>query len=327
METRELGKSKVKISPIVLGTWAIGGDMWGGTNEADSIAAIQAAIDHGITTIDTAPGYGFGLSEEIVGKAIKGRRNKVVIATKCGIRWKGDEKGIVEQPVNVYKNSKPQGIFFEVEKSLKRLNVDVIDLYQIHWPDPDTPIEESWKAMAKLVEQGKVRAVGVSNYDYTQLKTAQNIFPVASTQMPYSLIRRGIEQDILPFCREKQIGVLAYSSLERGLLTGKVTPGRHFAKGDHREGNPTFSEANRVKALEILEKVKPIAEKHKATLSQIIINVTMNSPGITGALVGVRNPAQAKENADAGRLKLTPDEIKFVRDAFSDKSIQQPLNS
>lgn len=324
MEKRQLGRTSLQISPIIFGAWAIGGWMWGGTDEQDSIAAIQTSIDEGANTIDTAAIYGMGLSEELIAKAIKGRREKVVIATKCGMRWDGNE-GVEPwmetapdgKKVVIRKNCKPTSIIHECENSLKRLGVEVIDLYQIHWPDPSTPIEDSWRAMVTLKEQGKVRAIGVSNYTVDQLKKAQAIHPVDSLQPPYSLVRRDIEEDIIPFCIQNQISIIAYSPLERGLLTGKVTLDRKFEKGDHRATHPYFTTENRKVILEALNKIKPVAEKANATLSQVVCNATIYRPGITGAIVGARNPAQAKENAKAASLSLTDQEREFVVQTLS----------
>src|SRR5579862_5229090 len=226
MHKRSLGSSSLKVTPLILGTWAIGGWLWGGTNEKDAIAAIHTSMEHGITTIDTAAVYRMGVSEELVGKAIKGYRDKVVLATKCGMRWDTDKGSDPWQsrdnqgnPLIIRKNLKPDSILYECEQSLKRLNVDVIDLYQIHWPDSGTPMEESWGAMVKLLEQGKVRSIGVCNYNLQQLSETHAIYPVHSIQLPYSLMRRDIEEDILPFCQNSNIAILAYSPLERGLLT------------------------------------------------------------------------------------------------------------
>jgi aryl-alcohol dehydrogenase-like predicted oxidoreductase len=310
MHKRPLGTSSIKITPIVLGTWAIGGWMWGGTDEKDAIAAIQTSIDQGVTTIDTAAVYGMGLSETIVGKAIQGRRDEVVIATKCGLRWSDSDD-------TLRRTSKPDSIAFECEQSLKRLGIDTIDLYQIHWPDTSTPIEDAWGAMVHLLEQGKVRAIGVSNFDAHQLSKAHAIYPVHSIQSPYSLMRRGHEEDIVPFCQNNNIAILAYSPLERGLLTGKIDAHYRFAKGDHRSENPTFSPANRARALAILENIRPIADRHHATLAQIILHCTYHMPGITAALAGARNAAQALENARAAALHLTQDERLSIVAAFA----------
>jgi aryl-alcohol dehydrogenase-like predicted oxidoreductase len=323
MHKRPLGKSSVQISPLMLGTWAIGGARWGGTNEADAIAAIQMSIDQGIDTIDTAPVYGFGLSEELIAKAIRGRREKVIIATKCGLLWAmpegyNDHTAALNPTmmVPVVNNCTKESIVFECEQSLKRLNIDVIDLYQIHWPDPATPLEESWSAMVKLKEQGKVRAIGVSNFNLEQLKTVHALYPVDSLQSPFSLIHKELQEEILPFCQQQQIAVLAYSPLERGLLTGKVSLERQFKPGDHRQEKEEFSLENRKKILEKLQKIVPIAEKHHATLAQVVLQCTLHRPGITAAIVGARNPSQALENAQALLLELSSQEKELVFQAF-----------
>jgi len=327
MESRKLGQSPVKISRIVFGAWAIGGWMWGGTEEKESIEAIQAGIDNGMTTIDTAAIYGMGYSEELVAKAIKGRRERVVIATKCGLRWDTDEgsdpwpqQDASGKVFTIRKNSKEQSIFYECEQSLKRLGVDVIDLYQIHWPDSQTSIEDAWNAMVKLKQQGKVRAIGVSNYDLNQLREAHAIYPVDSIQPAYSLIRREIEEDIVPFCKQEQISILAYSPLERGLLTGKVTLDRQFSKDDHRSKYSLFSLENRKKILSDLEKIKPIAEKYHATLAQVVLCSTLRANVVDAVIVGARNASQAIENAKASTLKLTDQECQFVIDLLSHES-------
>lgn len=323
MELHQLGQSKIKVSSIVLGTWAIGGSMWGGTNEQDSIAAIKASLEQGITTIDTAPVYGLGYSEEIVGKAIQGQRDRVVIATKCGWRWNEKEKSESLKNSSLFTNGKPDSIQYECEQSLKRLGTDVIDLYQIHWPDPKTPIETSWAAMAQLKEQGKVRAIGVSNYTLEQLQKAHAIHPVDSIQSPYSLLKRDIEYDIIPFCKKNQIGVLAYSPLERGLLTGKITMETQFPKGDHRKERPIFALDVRERVLKALDLIRPIANRHHVTLAEIIINCTMHLPGITAVLVGARNAEQAIENADAANFGLTIEERDFIVNTLVPTLVQQ----
>ena len=327
MRTRRLDNSEVWVTPVIFGAWAIGGWMWGGSDEAEAIGAIQASIDHGVNTIDTAAIYGMGHSEEIVAKAIAGRRDKVVLATKCGMRWDSDEgsdpwpqKDNDGKDLIIRRNAKPDSIAHECERSLQRLKVDVIDLYQIHWPDTTTAVEDSMGAMVKLKEQGKIRAIGVSNYDANWMKKATAVAPVASLQPPYSLIQRKIEKDILPFCREKNIGVIVYSPLERGLLTGKVLADRKFAPGDHRAGHKFFTVENRKRVLLALEKIKPIAERRGASLAQIVINWTANEPGITAALVGARNAEQAKHNAKAMDFALTPEERADIRVAFDEPS-------
>lgn len=326
MEYRMLGNSPLKISRVIFGSWAIGGWMWGSTDEEDSIKAIQAALDNGVTTIDTAAIYGMGLSEQLVGKAIKGRREKVVIATKCGMRWDSNQgsdpwpqKDVAGNPVSIRKNSKPDSIFFECEQSLKRLGVDCIDLYQIHWPDSTTPIEDSWNAMVKLKKEGKVRAIGVSNYNLAQLKQAQAIHPVDSIQPPYSLVRREIEEDIVPFCRKNRISILAYSPLERGLLTGKVTMDRKFPAGDHRNELPLYTPENRRRILDALEKMRPLIQKYHVTFSQLIIQTTIRLGAVDAVIVGARNPAQAIENAKATLLNISVEEVKTVVDLLKER--------
>ncbi len=325
-KTRELGKSGVKVTPMIFGAWAVGGWMWGGSDEKTSIDAIKASIDAGVSTIDTAAIYGMGHSESLVAKAIAGYpREKVVIATKCGMRW-DDPKGEGIDPwsqkspdgrdVVIRKNSKPSSIFYEVEESLKRLRTDYIDLYQIHWPDTSTPLEDSFTAMEKLRQQGKIRAIGVSNYDVAQMRRAMTAGPLASLQPPYSVLRRGIEKEILPFCRENHIGVIVYSPLERGLLTGDVTPDRKFPPGDHRNEHKLFTIENRRKILAALELIRPIAEKYKANFAQLMINYTMSVPGITAALVGARTSEQAVSNAFAMSFDITDEERSRIAAVF-----------
>jgi aryl-alcohol dehydrogenase-like predicted oxidoreductase len=325
-KTRKLGASEVYVSPVMFGAWAIGGWMWGGSDEKESIEAIRAAIAAGITTIDTAAIYGMGYSEQVVGKAITGLpREKIVIATKCGMRW-DDPKGEGSDPwpqkdpsgkdVVIRKNAKPYSIAYECEQSLKRLGTSFIDLYQIHWPDVSTRPEESFAAMEQLRQAGKVRAVGVSNYDVQWLSSSKTTGQLASLQPPYSLLQRGIEKEILPFCRENNIGVIVYSPMERGLLTGKVTPDRKFPAGDHRAEHKLFSVENRKRVIAALESLKPIADKYQASYAQMVINWTIQEPGITAAIVGARNAEQARQNAGAMSFQLTAQELQAIRKAF-----------
>ncbi len=322
-EMRALGGSDVKVSPVIFGAWAVGGWMWGGADEADSIAAIQASIDHGVTTIDTAAVYGQGYGEEVVGKAIQGRRDRVQVATKGGMTWDlegGSDPWKTQDrhgaDVTIRRNSRPDTLPVECERSLKRLGVDVIDLYQVHWPDTTTPVEDTMAALVKLQDQGKIRAIGVSNYDATWIKKAAAAGPLASLQPPYSLVQRKIEKEILPLCREHGIGVIVYSPLERGLLTGTVGPDRQFPAGDHRAAHKFFTPENRERVLDSLGQIRPIAEKHKASLAQVVINWTIQEPGITAALVGARNAEQAVHNARALDFVLAADERAEIRRAF-----------
>ena len=330
MELRQLGKSDLKVTPVVFGAWAIGGWFWGGTDDAEAVTAIRAAVDAGINTIDTAPMYGFGHSEEIVGKALKGIRDKVIVATKCGLRWNrtdGDFHFVAQDEQNrshrIYKVLKPDSIIEECELSLKRLNVDVIDLYQCHWPDTTTPIADTMGALMKLKEQGKIRAIGVSNFTPAMMRECLTTAPLASDQPKYSLLAREIEADVLPFCRENGIGVIVYSPLAQGLLTGKVTMDRQFAPGDLRVNTPWFQPQNRQRVLDALGRIRPIADAHRATLGQVAINWVINTPGVTSAIVGARNAAQVRENVHAAEFRLSEEEQSFIRSTF--ESLGKPI--
>ncbi|HOF60382.1 MAG TPA: aldo/keto reductase [Candidatus Latescibacteria bacterium] len=330
MELRKLGKSDLKVTPVVFGAWAIGGWFWGGTDDAEAVTAIRAAVDAGINTIDTAPMYGFGHSEEVVGKALKGIRDKVIVATKCGLRWNrtdGDFHFVAQDEQNrshqIYKVLKPDSIIEECDLSLKRLNVDVIDLYQCHWPDTTTPIADTMGALMKLKEQGKIRAIGVSNFTPAMMRECLNTAPLASDQPKYSLLAREIEADVLPFCRENNIGVIVYSPLAQGLLTGKVTMDRQFAPGDLRVNTPWFQPQNRQRVLDALGRIRPIADAHRATLGQVAINWVINTPGVTSAIVGARNAAQVRENVHAAEFRLSEEEQSFIRSTF--ESLGKPV--
>lgn len=323
MEYRKFGQTEIQIPVITFGGWAIGGWYWGGTDEELAIKAIHRAIDLGMNCIDTAPVYGFGLGEEIVGKAIKGKRDKVIIATKCGLRWDKDEgEFFFDTYFNgkryyVYKNARKTSIIEECEMSLKRLNTDYIDIYQIHWPDKTTPIDDTLEALTRLQEQGKIRVFGVSNFDINLLKETLRYSRVESNQVKYSLMDRAIENELIPFCIENKISILAYSPLEQGLLTGKITMETEFKSGDLRKKQFWFQAENRKKILDALEKIKPIARDKNATLAQIVINWTFSQPGITTAIVGARNPEQVEENVGAVNFKLTEEEMQKIRAAFT----------
>lgn len=320
MEYRKLGKSGLEISVVTFGAWAAGGWMWGGTERKDAIEAIQSAYDLGVTSIDTAPIYGQGNSEEIVGEAIKNLpRDKVQILTKYGMRWdlaKGDfafkSKDNNGNDINVYKYAGKDSIMKECEDSLRRLQTDYIDLYQIHWPDITTPIAETMEAVAKLIQQGKVRHAGVSNYNAAQVKEAQKYIDVVSNQVPYSMVKRDIEKEAVPYCMENNISILAYSPLERGLLTGKMQPGHKFAEGDHRAGLYYFKDENIKRTNQLLDNIRSIAKEKDATLSQVVIRWTIEQPGITIALVGARNKEQSVQNAEAINIELSGKQIEFI---------------
>lgn len=320
MEYRELAGSDLRLSMITFGAWAAGGWMWGGTDRKDAVEAIRASYDLGVTSIDTAPIYGQGTSEEIVGKAVKGvPRDKIQILTKYGMRWdlaKGelafqtkDNEGV---DIDVYKYAAKESIIKECEDSLRRLGTDYIDLYQIHWPDPTTPIGETMEAVNKLTEQGKVRYAGVCNYSSEQMREAEKYIQLVSNQVPYSMVKRGIEKDVVPYCLDRNKSILAYSPLERGLLTGKLTPGHRFEKGDHRAGVSFFTDVNIQKTNEFLARIKPIADERQLSLGQLVILWTLVQPGITVALVGARNAKQAVQNANALDIRLSPDEVEAI---------------
>ena len=319
VQLRSIGSSGIEASLVGLGTWAIGGWMWGGTEESESIAAIQASIDEGITLIDTAPAYGQGVAETLVGRAISGRRDKVVIATKCGLVWhttKGrhffDYDG---KPVHRYLGR--DAIFHEVEQSLKRLGTDYIDHYVTHWQDPTTPIAETMDALMDLKRQGKIRSIGASNVSTDDLAAYVAVGGLDAIQEEYSMAKRGIETTLMPLCRQHRVSVLSYSSLSRGLLTGKIGPDRQFSGDDQRQNDPHFSQGNRAKATNLVADLAPIAEAHKATPSQIVIAWTTQQPGVTFALCGARNVAQARENAQAARIRLNEAEISTISEAVA----------
>lgn len=323
MQLRRLGSSEVMVTPMAFGAWAIGGWMWGGAEESTSLRAIKAAYDCGITTIDTAPAYGFGRSEELVGKAMKDiDRSKYQILTKFGLNWQTrqgesffDTTGNDGKPLTMYKWASKEKVLKECEDSLRRLQTDYIDLYQIHWPDNTTPISETFEAVQRLIEQGKVRAAGVCNYSVEQVEEALRTIPLASNQVPYSMINRGIESDVIPQALEKGLGIIPYSPMQRGLLTGKVKPGHKFSEGDTREGNRFYTDDSIIKANQLLDTIKPIAEKHNATLAQLVINWTIHRPGIACVLVGARDEKQVTANAEALSFILTDEEMNDITKA------------
>lgn len=326
MLTRDLGESGIAASAIGLGTFAIGGWFWGGTDEKKSIEAIQESLDRGVTLIDTAPIYGFGLAEQIVGKALKGRRAGVVVATKCGLRWdtdKGefsgyaDEKGPRSTPgkYEIHRCLGPESIRHEVEQSLRRLGTDVIDLYQTHWQESTTPIEVTMETLLALQHEGKIRAIGVSNVSQDQLRRYGK---VASAQEKFSLLDTKIEKTgLVGFCAQRGISILSYFSMEQGLLTGAMRPGREFPEGDTRRGNPMFGPQSIERVNTILADLRPFAEKYRATLAQVVIALTARQPGISHVLVGARDAAQARENAGGGCLDLSASDVREMNGIVS----------
>jgi aryl-alcohol dehydrogenase-like predicted oxidoreductase len=306
MQTRKLGNSDLRITAVGLGTLAIGGPWqfgWGPQDDNEAIAAIVRAIDLGINWIDTAPIYGCGHSEELVGRALKQIKSRPVIATKCSLLWndKREKVGCL----------KAESIRKECEDSLRRLGVDVIDLYQMHWPDPESDLEEGWGEMARLQKQGKVRFIGVCNYNLAQLDRIRKIAPVTSLQPPYSMIKRDVEKELLSYCEKHNIGVVAYSPMQRGMLTGKFNKQhlKTLAPDDHRLRMPEFTEPQFSANMELVEKLKPIAERNNRTVAQLSIAWVLRRPEVTAAIVGARKPSQIEETASSGDWTLDDKEI------------------
>lgn len=327
MQYRKLGHSGIEASVIGLGAWAIGGWMWGGTEKEKAISAIRAAVDQGINLIDTAPIYGFGHSEELVGEALKGIRDKAVLATKCGLVWdrqegvfhfSTNEKVVTrEGPIHVYKNLKPASIREEVEKSLRRLKTDYIDLYQTHWQEKSTPVSETMGELCKLRDEGKIRAIGVSNATPQKMREYQSTGSIDSDQEKYNMLDRDQDESNLPFCQKEGLAFLAYSPLAQGLLSGKMSPERRFADGDYRASMPRFSIVNRKEAEKMLELMRPIAERHDASLVQLAAAWAFHQSGCSHVLCGIRSPKQAEENAGAGSIRLTEEDLSELADILT----------
>ncbi len=316
MRTRKLGNTGLELTTVGLGTWAIGGPWqfgWGPQDDGEAIAAILKALELGINWIDTAPIYGCGHSEELVGKALEQTREKPIIATKCSLLWneKREKVGCL----------KPESIRKECEASLKRLGIDTIDLYQMHWPDPDNEIEAGWEEMARLQEQGKVRYIGVCNFNTEQLNRIRKISPVASLQPPYSMLRRDTENELLPYCKENNIGVVAYSPMQRGLLTGKFNKQylATLAPDDHRLRSPEFKEPVFSINLEFVDKLRPIARRNGKTPAQLAIAWVLRTEEVTSAIVGARRPGQIEETAPAGDWQLPQADIDEIEKLLAER--------
>jgi aryl-alcohol dehydrogenase-like predicted oxidoreductase len=306
MDVRKLGYTDLELTTVGLGTWAMGGPWlygWGPQDDDEAISAVLTALEKGINWIDTAPVYGLGHSEELVGKALKQTSQKPLIATKCGLLWSEQNHRIPCLEAGSIRE--------ECHTSLKKLGVDVIDLYQMHWPQPDEDIEKGWEEMAKLAEEGKVRYIGVSNYSVEQIKRIQKIAPVASLQPPYSMLHREAEDELLSYCAENNIGVVAYSPMQRGLLTGKFSPERleALASDDHRRKNPDFQDPQFTATLQFVDELRPIAERNGRTLAQLAISWVLRRPEVTAAIVGARRPEQIVETAPASDWDLSRDDI------------------
>jgi len=320
MEYRQLGTSSINASVITFGAWAIGGWMWGGSDRKEAIAAIRAAYEHGVTSIDTAPVYGQGLSEDIVAEAIQDLpRDRIQILTKFGLRWDVQQgefyfksKDNDGREIDLYRLASKESVIKECEDCLRRLQTDYIDLFQIHWPDSTTRIAETMEALLRLQEQGKIRAAGVCNYSKALMQEAEQTINLASDQVPYSMVNRGIEKELVPYCIDRNKAIIAYSPLQRGLLTGKIKPNQSFGEGDTREGNRFYTAENIIRINQRLDTLRPLAAEKKATLAQLVLRWTIEQPGITIALAGARNAEQAVQNAKAVEVQLTKEDIAFI---------------
>jgi aryl-alcohol dehydrogenase-like predicted oxidoreductase len=310
METRRLGNTDLHLTEIGLGTWAMGGGdwrfSWGPQDDEQSVRTIHRALDLGINWIDTAAVYGLGHAEEIVGRAIQGMSTRPLVATKCERRWNEERQ--------IYPCLKRESVRAEAEASLRRLGIEVIDLYHIHWPQPEEDIEEGWAAVAELVREGKVRYAGVSNFSLAQLRRVHAIHPVASLQPPYSMLARGVEAELLPYCAANGIGVVAYSPMQKGLLTGKVTPERvaQLPADDHRRGDPEFQPPRLAANMELAEGLRRLAERQAKTASHVAIAWVLCRPEVTAAIVGARKPSQVEETVGAAGWKLLPEDIAAI---------------
>lgn len=320
MDGKSVGNTNVRVSPLTFGAWAIGGWMWGGAEEKDAMAAIRKSLELGITTIDTAPVYGFGRSEDIVGRALQSvPRDQYQLLTKCGMNWEteegeyffdtNDESG---RPIRMHKFAGKDRIIQECEDSLRRLKTDYIDLYQLHWPDATTPISETMEAFDRLRQQGKVRAAGVCNYSADQMLEALKTIDLASNQVRYSMVSRDIEKDIVPLAQKNQMSILPYSPMERGFLTGKFHSQSNFNAGDTRANSKWMQSENMHKLERLLDHLRQIASGHGATLSQVVLRWTMEQPAIATVLAGARNAHQVEENAGAIALRLSEADLQSI---------------
>ena len=322
MEKRQLGSSDLRLTNIGLGTWAMGGSnwrfSWGYQDDQNSINAIHKALELGINWIDTAAVYGLGHAEEVLARAIKNAPQKPHIATKCG--------RFAYQDGSLYGNLRKKSIRQEVEDSLRRLAVEVIDLYQIHWPDPDEQIEEGWTTITELAKAGKIRYAGVSNFNLDQLKRIQSIYPVTSLQPPYSMVRRELETNLLEFCQKNNIGIIVYSPMQKGLLTDKTTDEwiGNIQSNDHRINDPNFQQPRLKINLELINNLKHFTKKYQCSLAQLSIAWTIRNPAVTAAIVGTRNPDQISETVHAGALKINKEDLLLIEDLLQtyDKKIK-----
>ncbi len=310
MHYRKLGNTDMEVSVIGFGCWAMGGDVWGKVEDRESIEAIHFAVDRGINLFDTAPVYGMGHSEEILAKALGSKRHEVYIATKAGLEWNHDHS-------KIWRNSTKERIFKEVEDSLRRLRTDYIDLYQIHWPDDETPFEETMEALDQLIRDGKVRYIGVSNFNVEQMEACRNVRPIHTLQPPYHMFRRDVEKDVLPYCKEHNIGVLSYGPLAHGLLTGKITMETTFPPSDWRSRNILFKKESLQKRLPIIAQLKELASFYGHSLNDLAIAWVLAREGVTLALVGAKRPQQVEQNLPGADWILDEETMKKVGDILS----------
>jgi aryl-alcohol dehydrogenase-like predicted oxidoreductase len=318
MEFARIHATDLTASRIGLGTWAIGGWMWGGTDERISVRTIHTALDSGIKLIDTAPVYGFGRSEEIVGKALAqyGRRQEILVATKVGLEWRED---------GVVRNASRQRILREVDDSLRRLRTDHIDLYQVHWPDELVSIEETARAMDQLLRDGKIRAIGVSNYSTEQMDDFRRSAPLHTVQPPYNLFERGIERDVLPYCEEHAIAAITYGALCRGLLSGRMRPETRFHADDLRQMDPKFQEPHYAQYLKTVESLAGLArDKYGKTVLQLAVRWLLDRPGVTAALWGARSPEQLEPISGVLGWRLDPKDAEAI-DGILEQNIPNPI--
>ena len=309
MDYRQLGRTDLNVSTITFGCWAMGGHMWGEVDDTNSIAAVRRALELGINFYDTADIYGFGHSEEVLAEALGSRRDEVLIATKGTVRH--------EEPRGFWNDSSRAWLLQACDDSLRRLKTDRIDLYQLHWPDADTPIEESMGALRELIDAGKIRYAGVSNYNVQQMTECLKHLDIVSLQPPYSLVQRQVEQEILPFCLEHHLGVLAYSPMYRGLLTGKFTAEATFGEDDLRAHDGNFQGEQLRKNLARVEKLKAMAAEYGKTVAQLALAWVLSHPAMTVALCGAKKPSQIEESAGAAGWTLTPDERARVEELWA----------
>ena len=316
MKTHSIGTTKLVSSVIGFGAWSIGGTFWGGTDRRQAVNAICAALDNGINLIDTAPIYGFGLSENIVGEAISNCRDKVILSTKCGLRWDKEEGffSIVAGGKRIYHNLSKTSIRHEIENSLKRLKTDYIDIYYTHWPDQSTPLDETINILLTLKKEGKIRSIGVSNVKMSHLLKYEKSDELDAVQLEYNMLNRRAEQKTLPFCEKKNISFLAYCPLAQGLLSGKIQSKHKFKNDDMRRKMRSFSEGNLIKAKNLSSQLMAIANTYNITQTQLVLAWTLAQNGVTHILCGMRTPAQVKENSMAAKISLKNHDIALIRE-------------